>query len=111
MRTERPLLDRRGNTVATSSSSAPSVLFSVGTVHKEDLCDGDAAAADPLPADVVAVAAIGDVADVGHLISDRNLEPSACPRGIPSSGATSLRPAAASGKMGNSLNGVRHTDN
>ena len=73
---ERPrspatLLDRRGNTVATSSSSsstASSVLFSVGTVHKEDLC-GDAAAADPLPAVVVAVAAVGDVADVGRMAS------------------------------------------
>ena len=75
---ERPrsptLLDRRGNTVATSSSSASSVLFSVGTVHKEDLC-GDAAAAEPLPAVVVAVAAVGDVADVGPQCSDRILKP------------------------------------
>ena len=47
-------------------------MFSVGTVHKEDLCDdGHAAAADdPLPAAVVAVAAVGDLTDVSHQWSD-----------------------------------------
>ena len=92
MRSGRPrspatLLDRRGNTVATSSSStASSVLFSVGTVHKEDLC-GDAAAADPLPAVVVAVAGVGDVAVVEPQFSDRVLRPSVCGLPVSSSAA------------------------